>query len=74
MLHHDVITIVAICTIVASDHNCRNTNHNCRKKHSCCNPAQPQLFVATPITNVAILFIFLLFLQWKVLLCALNSR
>ena len=32
MLHHDVITIVAIFTIVASDHNCRNTNHNCRKK------------------------------------------
>ena len=32
MLHHDVITIVAMFTIVAIDHNCRNTNHNCRKK------------------------------------------
>ena len=50
MLHHDVITIVAMFTIVAIDHNCRNINHSCRKKHNCrnanhhcCNPAQPQL-------------------------------
>ena len=29
---YDVITIVAMFTIVAINHNFRNTNHNCRKK------------------------------------------
>ena len=34
----DVITIVAMFTIVVINHNCRNTNHNCRKKnHNCRN-------------------------------------
>ena len=28
----DVITIVAMFTIVAINYNCCNTNHNCRKK------------------------------------------
>ena len=43
-------------------HNCRNTNHDCRKKHNCrnsnhncCKPWSTTI-VATPITNVAIVF------------------
>ena len=46
MLHHDVITIVAMFTIVAIDHNCRNTNHNSLKKTT---------IVVLPTTIVAIL-------------------
>ena len=45
MLHHDVITIVAMFTIVAINHNCRNTNLNCAIT----------TMVAIPITIVAIL-------------------
>ena len=56
----DVITIVAMFTIVAINHNCRNTNHNCRKNPqlSQCQRELSQscsiTIVATPITNVAI--------------------
>ena len=35
----DVITIVAMFTIVAKNHNCRNANHNCCNviNHNCRN-------------------------------------
>ena len=63
----DLITIVAMFTIVAIIHNCRNTNHNCRKTPQLLQ-CQPQLsqfcsttFVATPITNVAIFSKFYIF-------------
>ena len=55
-----MITIVAMFTIVAINHNCRNTNHNCRKKNTIV--AMPTTIVviwsttivATPITIVVI--------------------
>ena len=60
MLHHDVIAIVVMFTVVAIDNNYRNTNRNCRKKPQL-SQCQPQFLqscsttiVATPITNVAI--------------------
>ena len=63
----DVITIVAMFTIVTINHSRHNTNHNCRKKPQL-SQCQPQLsqscsttIVATPITNVAIFSKFYIF-------------
>ena len=39
----DLITIVAIFTIVAINHNCRNTNHNCCNSNHDCNLDQPRM-------------------------------